>query len=77
MLDCRAQGAARLPRPQGRLQARGPMIAREKRTRIHANLIRPPDVGRLDVWRRETTPAERRRLEDAAGPLVGELDSAA
>jgi len=77
MLDYRAQGAARLQRLQGRRYAQGPMIAREERTRIHANLIRPPDAGRLDVWRQEMTPAERRLLEDAAGPLVVELGYAA
>jgi hypothetical protein len=77
MLDYRAQGAARLQRLQGRRYAQGPMIAREERTRIHANLIRPPDAGRLDVWRQEMTPGERRLLEDAAGPLVVELGYAA
>jgi hypothetical protein len=77
MLDYRAQGAARLSRLQGRLHARGAMIAREERTRIHANLTRAPDTDRLDVWRREMTPAERRLLEDAAGPLVQALGYAA
>jgi hypothetical protein len=77
MLDYRARGAARLERLQGRLHARGPMIEREERTRIHANLTRAPDADRLDVWRREMTDAERRVLEDAAGPLVGELGYAA
>jgi hypothetical protein len=77
MLDYRAQGAARLSRLQGRLHAHGAMIAREERTRIHANLTRAPDADRLDVWRREMTPAERRLLEEAAGPLVGALGYAA
>jgi hypothetical protein len=53
------------------------MIAREERTRIHANLTRAPDADRLQVWRREMTPAERDILEDAAGPLVRELGYAA
>ncbi len=77
MLDYRAQGAARLSRLQGRLHARGAMIAREERTRIHANLTRAPDSDRLEVWRREMTPAERKLLEDAAGPLVRALGYAA
>ena len=34
-------------------------------------------LQRLDVWRREMTTAERRVLEDAAGPLVRELGYAA
>jgi hypothetical protein len=77
MLEYRERGAARLERLQGRLHARGPMIAREERTRIHANLTRAPDADRLQVWRREMTPAERDILEDAAGPLVRELGYAA
>jgi len=77
MLDYRARGAARLARLQGRRHARGPMIEREERTRIHENLTRAPDAERLDVWRREMTADERRALEDAAGPLVRELGYAA
>jgi hypothetical protein len=77
MLDYGERGAARIDRLQGRQHARGPMISREERTRIHANLTRPPDAARLEVWRREMTVAERRMLEDAAGPLVGELGYAA
>jgi hypothetical protein len=77
MLEYRERGAARLERLQGRLHARGPMIAREERTRIHANLTRALDTDRLQVWRREMTAAERSVLEDAAGPLVRELGYAA
>jgi len=77
MLDYQAQGAARLERLQGRQYARGLMIGREQRTRIHANLLRAPDASRVDVWRREMTAEERRDLEDAAGPLVRELGYAA
>ena len=77
MLDYGARGAARVERLQGRRHARGPMIPREERTRIHANLTRAPDAARLDVWRREMTGAERSVLEDAAGPLVRELGYAA
>jgi hypothetical protein len=77
MLDYRAQGAARLARLQGRQHARGPMVPREERTRIHANLERELDANRVDVWRREMTAAERRVLVDAAGPLVRDLGYAA
>lgn len=77
MLDYRARGAARLERLQGRQHARGPMIEREQRTRIHANLTRAPDAERLGVWRREMSADERRALEDAAGPLARELGYAA
>jgi hypothetical protein len=77
MLDYRAQGAARVERLQGRQHARGPMIDREERTRIHANLTREPDANRVGVWRKEMTAEERRELEAAAGPLVHELGYAA
>ncbi|HUH92653.1 MAG TPA: sulfotransferase [Casimicrobiaceae bacterium] len=77
MLDYGTRGAARLERLRGRRHALGPMIEREQRTRIHANLIRAPDAERLEVWRREMSPDERRALEDAAGPLVRELGYAA
>jgi hypothetical protein len=77
MLEYQTQGAARLERLQGRQHARGPMVPRDERTRIHTNLTRAPDSDRVDVWRREMTPQERRALEDAAGPLVRELGYAA
>jgi hypothetical protein len=77
MLDYGAQGAARVERLQGRRHARGQMIPREERTRIHGNLTRAPDAARLAVWKHEMTDAERRGLEDAAGPLVRELGYAA
>jgi hypothetical protein len=77
MLDYAARGAARLERLQGRQHARGRMIEREERTRIHANLTRALDADRLAVWRREMSTEERRALEEAAGPLVAELGYAA
>ena len=77
MLEYQTRGAARLKRLQGRQHARGPMVPRVERTRIHANLTRTPDADRLDVWRREMTAEERRELEAAAGPLVRELGYAA
>jgi Sulfotransferase family len=77
MLDYRAQGAARVERLQGRLHARGPMIPREARQRIHSNLAQPLDAERAGVWRREMSAAERRELEAGAGSLVRELGYAA
>jgi hypothetical protein len=77
MLDYAKSGAARLERLQGRQHARGPMIEREQRVSIHANLTRAPDADRLAVWRREMSLEERRALEEAAGPLVHELGYAA
>jgi hypothetical protein len=77
MLEYGEQGAARIERLQGRRHAMGPVISREERTRIHANLTRAPDANRIDVWRLEMTAEERRDLEAAAGPLVRELGYAA
>jgi len=77
MLDYRDRGAARIARLQGRRHARGPMIEREARTRIHANLTREPDAARIDVWRQEMSADERRALEEGAGSLVRELGYAA
>ena len=73
MLDYRAQGAARVARLQGRLHARGPMIPREERQRIHTNLVQPLNADRVGVWRKEMTATERRELEAGAGPLVRDL----
>ena len=77
MLDYRERGAARVARLQGRLHAKGPMIPREERQRIHTNLVQPPDPDRLGVWRKEMTAEERRELEAGAGPLVRDLGYAA
>ena len=77
MLDHRAQGAARVERLQGRLHARGPMISRDERRRIHTNLAQPLDAERVGVWRREMSAAERSELEAGAGPLLHELGYAA
>ena len=77
MLDYAAQGAARVARLKGRRLAKGPMIPREERQRIHTNLVQPPDAERVGVWRKEMTAQERRELEAGAGPLVRELGYAA
>jgi hypothetical protein len=73
MLDSAARGQARLALLQGRPHADGRMIAREERTRIHANLAHPPMAERAAAWRREMTDAERRQVESGAGPLLREL----
>jgi len=73
MLDYCAHGETRIARLQGRSLPDGRMVSREQRARIHANLAQPPLSDRIDVWRREMSDADRRRLEQAVGPLVHEL----
>ncbi|HEX7327349.1 MAG TPA: sulfotransferase [Casimicrobiaceae bacterium] len=73
MLDFAPQGAARIARLQGRRHVSGRMVAREDRTRIHANLARPPQRDRIGVWRREMSAADRAAVERAASPLFASL----
>src|SRR5947207_6414188 len=49
MLDYGPQGAARVERLQGRLHARGPMLPRAERHRIHATTRPAPDASGLQV----------------------------
>ncbi|MGH8801882.1 MAG: sulfotransferase family protein [Casimicrobiaceae bacterium] len=73
MLDFEAQGAARIARLRGRMHVSGRMVAREDRTRIHANLARPPQRDRVGVWRREMSADDRTAVERAASPLFASL----
>lgn len=73
MLDFAPQGAARIARLKGRRHVSGHMVAREDRTRIHANLARPPQRDRIGVWRREMSAADRAAVERAASPLFAAL----
>lgn len=73
MLDFTAQGAARIARLKGRRHVSGRMVEREDRTRIHQNLVRPPQPDRIGVWRRELSAADRAAVERAASPLFASL----
>ena len=73
MLEFASRGEARLAQLQGRQLVDGRMVSREERTRIHANLARPPMRERIGVWRHEMPESEQRRVEAAAGPLLAEL----
>lgn len=73
MLDFAPQGSARIARLKGRRHVSGRMVAREDRTRIHANLARPPQRDRIGVWRREMSAADRAAVERAANPLFASL----
>jgi len=73
MLDFTAQGAARIARLRGRRHVSGRMVERDDRTRIHENLVRPPQQDRIGVWRREMSAADRAAVERAASPLLASL----
>ncbi len=73
MADPSAQGAARIARIQGRMHVSGRMVTREDRTRIHANLTRPPMPERVGVWKREMSGADREAVERGAAPLMRAL----
>ncbi|MEP7180906.1 MAG: sulfotransferase [Betaproteobacteria bacterium] len=74
MLDYEARGQARLDSLQPRTSVDGSrVIAREERTSIHANLVRPPQTARVRQWETEMAADERRAVEEAAGPLMREL----
>lgn len=73
MTDGSARGAARIARLKGRQHVSGRMVSRDDRTRIHANLARPPLPERVGVWRREMSAADRAAVEAGAGPLLAEL----
>ncbi|MEP7061799.1 MAG: sulfotransferase [Betaproteobacteria bacterium] len=77
MRDPSAQGAARIARIQGRMHINGRMVTREDRTRIHANLARPPLAERVGVWKREMSAADRDAVERGAAPLLQALGYAA
>jgi hypothetical protein len=74
MLDYAAQGAARIARLQSRaILNTSTVVPREERTRIHANLTRPPLAERIQYWKHEMTAAERQQVEQVAGALLREL----
>jgi Sulfotransferase family len=73
MTDPSARGVARIARLKGRQHVSGRMVSRDDRTRIHANLARPPLPERVGVWRREMSAADRAAVERGAGPLLAEL----
>ncbi|MFI4904654.1 MAG: hypothetical protein ACHP91_14735, partial [Burkholderiales bacterium] len=73
MTDPSARGVARIARLRGRQHVSGRMVSRDDRTRIHANLARPPLPERVGVWRREMSAADRAAVERGAGPLMTAL----
>lgn len=73
MCEFEAQGAARIARLKGRTHVNGRVVTREDRTRIHANLARPPLRDRIGAWKREMSAVERAAVERAANPLLAAL----
>lgn len=74
MLDYAASGRARLDSLQARTSVDGSrVVAREERTSIHANLVRPPQPSRVREWETQMAAADRSAVEEAVGPLMREL----
>ncbi len=48
----------------------GVLVSHEERLRQQAHSGRPPDPGKIGVWRRELTREEARRFEEIAGGLL-------
>lgn len=74
MLDYEARGEARIASLRERTGADGSVaVSREARSRIHANLARPPLAGRVRAWEREMSADDRRRVESVLGPVLEQL----
>ena len=58
-----------------RERQRGPRraLSGEERMQAHAMATKPPQVGRVEAWRTEMPPADRREFEAIAGDLLAEL----
>jgi len=74
MLEYEAQGEARIASLRERTGADGSVaVSREARSRIHANLARPPLAGRVRAWEREMSADDRRKVETILGPALQQL----
>jgi hypothetical protein len=74
MLDYERRGEARIASLRERAGADGSVaVSRDQRSRIHANLARPPLAGRVRAWEREMSVDDRRRVEAILGPALQQL----
>jgi hypothetical protein len=64
----------RLREHEARVRVDGTLIvSKEQRLRQQAKSTQPPDTGRVLAWRSVMDPAERRRYDAVAGPLLEQL----
>jgi hypothetical protein len=75
MLRYYERAEERLQEMAGALPAKKGRAAREAGERVaaHALTTKPPDPGRLDVWKQEMSEAENAEFEEAAGYLLERL----
>ena len=75
MLRYHERAEERLQEMAGALPAKKGRPEREAGERIaaHAMTTKPPDAGRLQVWKEEMSEAENAEFEEAAGYLLDEL----
>lgn len=73
MLSFHTRTPERLKEHKGRMTGSGVMVTQEQRVRQQERTTQPPDVSRLDVWKREMTAEERNKFESVAGDLLAGL----
>jgi len=49
------------------------VVSKEQRLRQQQKTTQPPDTSRVLAWKSAMSPAERRRYEAVAGPLLLQL----
>jgi len=71
MLDYYKRAPDRLREHEARLRLDGSVVvSKEQRLRQQQKTTQPPDISRVLAWKSAMSPAERRRYEAVAGPLL-------
>jgi len=71
MLEYRGSGARHIGHLGDRMLPDGSAIVpHELRARLHENLAQPPRTDRVQGWRRQMDPRDRRAVEAVAAPLM-------
>ena len=74
MLQYHRSARSRLDEAESRYAPDGTLIiSKEERLHMQRLTSRPPERARIERWRGEMTPEERRAYEQIAGPLLEEL----
>jgi hypothetical protein len=71
-LDSHRRAKERLSEITGR-HAKGRLVSAEERIRIHTRTLRPPDVSRVDRWKKEMSSVEVATFERIAGTMLLDL----
>lgn len=74
MLQYHRSARSRLDEAESRYAPDGTLIiSKEERMHLHRLTSGPPVLTRVERWRHEMDPEERRAYEQIAGPLLEEL----